>query len=300
MLARRLFSEKIIMSDAFLDLSKDARCLYISLCMSADDDGFVGNPRSIIRQTGAEPDSLEELASTRFILCFESGVICIKHWFINNSIRSDRKKATTYVEERNTLTFDEKGAYVELKKSKIDNQVTTKTAKMTTTCQPSDNQLPTNCQPTANQVTTTRQDKTRQDNNNTFNKRGENGSTCIIPPTPKTGVKDGQTSADVFPSPTREDCVYLSSLFSDLKLDRDAVLPKQEAEELRRAYEASDFAKRTMRTVGAIIKHKDELLVGAWKDYKREPRDVCRRPKMDRRSSAEIDFKFTDLNDVEV
>jgi hypothetical protein len=81
--------------------------------MFADDDGFVNNPKSIMRQVGACTDDLNLLLLKRFILTFDSGVIVIKHWRIHNYIQKDRYKETKYIEEKSTLILDEKGAYTE-------------------------------------------------------------------------------------------------------------------------------------------------------------------------------------------
>jgi hypothetical protein len=108
-----MFAKTIVTSDAFLDMPLSARCLYFTLGMFADDDGFVNNPKSIMRQVGASTDDLNLLLAKRFILAFDSGVIVIKHWRIHNYIQKDRYKETKYIEERATLMLDEKGAYTE-------------------------------------------------------------------------------------------------------------------------------------------------------------------------------------------
>ena len=113
MAERRMFARSIVESDAFLDMPLSARCLYFALGMVADDDGFVGNPKSVMRQASATQDDLKLLIAKRFVLSFESGVIVIKHWRINNYLRNDRYKPTTYVEELKTLALDDKGAYTE-------------------------------------------------------------------------------------------------------------------------------------------------------------------------------------------
>jgi hypothetical protein len=113
MAERRMFAKTIVTSDAFLDMPLSARCLYFTLGMFADDDGFVNNPKSIMRQVGACTDDLNLLLLKRFILSFESGVIVIKHWRIHNYIRNDRYKETKYIEEKASLMLDEKGAYTE-------------------------------------------------------------------------------------------------------------------------------------------------------------------------------------------
>lgn len=117
MAERRMFAKSIVLSDAFLDMPMSARCLYFTLGMLADDDGFVGSPKSIMRQCGASDDDMNILLVKRYILGFESGVLVIKHWRMNNYLRNDRYNQTTYLEEKNTLTIDEKGAYTERKKS---------------------------------------------------------------------------------------------------------------------------------------------------------------------------------------
>lgn len=114
MAERRMFSKKIIDSDAFLDMPLSAQALYFHLSMRADDEGFVGNPKRIRGMIGASEDDLKLLLVKRFILAFESGVVVIKHWRIHNYINPDRFTPTTYVEEKDTLTFDDKKAYTEI------------------------------------------------------------------------------------------------------------------------------------------------------------------------------------------
>ena len=108
-----MFAKSIVLTDAFLDMPMSARCLYFTLGMLADDDGFVGSPKSIMRQCGASQDDLAVLLSKRFVLGFDSGVIVIKHWRINNYLQNDRHKPTTYQEELASLMIDQKGSYTE-------------------------------------------------------------------------------------------------------------------------------------------------------------------------------------------
>lgn len=119
MAEKRMFAKSIVLSDAFLDMPMSARCLYFTLGMLADDEGFVGNPKSIMRQCGASNDDMNVLLAKRYVLGFESGVVVIKHWLINNFLRNDRKHETTYLEEKETLVIDEKGAYTERNKRGI-------------------------------------------------------------------------------------------------------------------------------------------------------------------------------------
>ena len=111
MAERRMFAKTIVLSDAFLDMPLSARCLYFTLGMLADDDGFVNNPKSIMRQCSASQDDMNILLAKKFLLSFESGVIVIKHWKINNYLRNDRYKETKFIEEKNQLIIKENGSY---------------------------------------------------------------------------------------------------------------------------------------------------------------------------------------------
>lgn len=111
MAERRMFAKTIVTSDAFLDLPASTRSLYFLLGMMADDDGFVNNPSSIMRMSGATTDDLKLLIAKRFVLTFESGVVVIKHWCIHNTIQKDRYKATKYQEEKSTLRMDKNNGY---------------------------------------------------------------------------------------------------------------------------------------------------------------------------------------------
>lgn len=112
MAERRMFAKTIVTSDVFLDMPLSARCLYFTLGMFADDDGFVNNPKSIMRQTGASIDDLNILLVRKFVISFESGIIVIRHWKINNYLRNDRYKETECLEEKSQLCLDKNGAYV--------------------------------------------------------------------------------------------------------------------------------------------------------------------------------------------
>ena len=106
-----MFSTQIIDSDAFLEMPLSSQTLYFHLSMRADDDGFVNNPKRIQRMIGASDDDLKLLIAKSFVLTFDSGVLVIKHWRINNYIRSDRYKPTLYSEEMQQLGVKDNGSY---------------------------------------------------------------------------------------------------------------------------------------------------------------------------------------------
>lgn len=116
---KRMFSSKIIDSDAFIEMSPMARLLYFNLSLHADDDGFTNSARREMKIVGAQDSDLNELVDKRFVIRFDSGVVAIKHWRINNTIRSDRYKATTYTDEKSLLTIEPNGAYTI--KSEVNN-----------------------------------------------------------------------------------------------------------------------------------------------------------------------------------
>ena len=124
MAERRMFAKTIVTSDAFLDMPMSARCLYFTLGMFADDDGFVNNPKSIIRQIGASEDDIKVLLAKRFLIAFESGVIVIKHWRINNYLRNDRYHETAYIDEKKLLSIDDNGAYTDSGIPMVDQRYT--------------------------------------------------------------------------------------------------------------------------------------------------------------------------------
>ena len=108
---RRMFAKTIIDSDAFLDMPPSTQVLYFHLAMRADDDGFINNPKTIMRIVGAKDDDIKLLIAKRFIIPFDSGVVVIKHWRIHNYIQKDRYTETKYIEEKNQLIINEKNGY---------------------------------------------------------------------------------------------------------------------------------------------------------------------------------------------
>ena len=121
MAKKRMFSIDIVGSDSFLDLPYSAQCLYFQLGMRADDDGFVGNPKTIQRIAGTKASDLELLVKKRFLLQFPSGVVVIKHWKINNQIQKDRYTPTVYTEEYQSLYIKDNKAYTEMDTSRIQD-----------------------------------------------------------------------------------------------------------------------------------------------------------------------------------
>ena len=111
MAKKRMFDNVIIKSDSFLEMPDSTQNLYFHLSMEADDDGFVNNWKSIMRMCGKKEDDLKILIMKSFVIPFDSGVIVIKHWRINNYLRSDRYNETKYLEEKRQLNIEQNGEY---------------------------------------------------------------------------------------------------------------------------------------------------------------------------------------------
>lgn len=112
MAERRMFAKRVIDSDLFLDMPLSTQALYFHLSMRADDDGFVNNPKKIVRMIGADQDSLKLLIAKNFLIPFENGLVVIRHWKIHNYIRKEVYKETEYKEEKNELSADSNGLYI--------------------------------------------------------------------------------------------------------------------------------------------------------------------------------------------
>ena len=131
MAEKRMLTRKITENDNFVKLPATAQALYLHLTLSADDDGFCNQIETAMFRAHAKPKDLQALIDKRYLLQFDSGVICIKHWRMANSLRKDRYEATAYQDEYRRLTVKKNGAYT-----------------LTDKWQPSGNQTATEEQPT--------------------------------------------------------------------------------------------------------------------------------------------------------
>lgn len=124
MAQKRMFSNLVIGSDDFLEMPDSSQNLYFHLSMQADDDGFVDNWKSIMRMTGKKEDDLKILIAKSFIIPFETGVLVIKHWRLNNYIQKDRYKETIHKKEKSLLSMEDNNVYTvcihSIDKSRLD------------------------------------------------------------------------------------------------------------------------------------------------------------------------------------
>lgn len=127
-----MLSKQITETDIFMDMPLSAQALYLHFIMNADDDGFIGNAKTILRMVGASNDDLKLLIAKQFILTFDDGITVIKDWRIHNYIQKDRYHRTMYKEHLEELEVNDNGAYIKEKPmytdciqdvSKMDTQV---------------------------------------------------------------------------------------------------------------------------------------------------------------------------------
>lgn len=165
-----MFTQKIVDSDAFLDMPLSTQALYFHLNMRADDDGFVNNPKKIQRMIGASDDDLKLLIAKRFLLAFKNGVVVIKHWRMHNLLRKDRYNPTQYQEQMEQLLLKDNGAYTENTENPMISEP--------------DNQVATAWQPDGNQMAT--QDSIGKDSIDYNAIKDAFNSTCISFPSVKS------------------------------------------------------------------------------------------------------------------
>lgn len=96
---KRMFSVDVVETDAFLDLPPKAQALYFHLGMRADDDGFVSSPRTIMRAIGCNTGELKRLETSGYVISFNSGVVVVTDWKVNNTLKSDRYRKTMFQNE---------------------------------------------------------------------------------------------------------------------------------------------------------------------------------------------------------
>lgn len=109
---RRMLNKMVVESDPFFEMPADSQALYMHLVLNADDEGFVGNPETIRRMTGFSRDSLRLLIAKEFLISFQSGVVVVTHWEMQNKIQPSRKTKTIFTDEKGLLLVDEQGKYL--------------------------------------------------------------------------------------------------------------------------------------------------------------------------------------------
>lgn len=101
---QRAICAEVLESGAFCALPPRAQALYVHFQLYADDDGVVANEKLPMISCGANSKDLATLVETRFLLRAGS-VYIIKHWWLNNTLKRDRHKRTTWANEIKDVIF---------------------------------------------------------------------------------------------------------------------------------------------------------------------------------------------------
>ena len=127
MARRRMISNDITGSYNFQSMEHTTQLLYFYFCLSADDDGFIGNPYIYTNLTGCGENDLETLERRGYVIRFASGVLAVVHWYIHNTIKKDRYNPTVHKAEHAQLRLEDK-CYVRAPQPETErNQNGTKT-----------------------------------------------------------------------------------------------------------------------------------------------------------------------------
>ena len=127
MARRRMISNDITGSYNFQSMEHTTQLLYFYFCLSADDDGFIGNPYIYTNLTGCGENDLETLERRGYGIRFASGVLAVVHWYIHNTIKKDRYNPTVHKAELAQLRLEDK-CYVRAPQPETErNQNGTKT-----------------------------------------------------------------------------------------------------------------------------------------------------------------------------
>ena len=77
----------------FFERSYVEDALFFHLVLEADAKGFFASAVKTIRMIDASQDDLAELIKQGFIIRFPSGVCCIRHWNMMNSLKQSQAKS---------------------------------------------------------------------------------------------------------------------------------------------------------------------------------------------------------------
>lgn len=118
MAERRMFANRIVMSDDFLAMPISARCLYFYIGMAAQNKGVLNNVFSTCASVGCSRVDVQCLIDHGFLKELTDGYFEIVHWYENNGIGETAKKRLSYryrqwrksVLERDNYTCQKCGA----------------------------------------------------------------------------------------------------------------------------------------------------------------------------------------------
>ena len=102
-----MISRGLIEADDFLNLSKEAQCLYLHLNLNADDEGILNNVSTVMRLCDCSEDAFNELIQTGYVLPVVGNIFAITHWNVNNTLSEKRKKKSIFVDVKRYLDLED-------------------------------------------------------------------------------------------------------------------------------------------------------------------------------------------------
>ena len=108
---RRLISKTVIYSDEFSDIPAEALKLYLYLILEADDDGFIGHVKQVIKLADSDRKNLDFLIQNGLVIEFKSKVCVIVHWLSHNLINRSGYSPTEFIAERAQVYLDDQKNY---------------------------------------------------------------------------------------------------------------------------------------------------------------------------------------------
>ena len=102
-----MISRGLIEADDFLNLTKEAQCLYLHLNLNADDEGILNNVGTVMRLCDCSEDAFDELIQTGYVLPVVGNIFAITHWNVNNSLSEKRKKKSIFVDVKRYLDLED-------------------------------------------------------------------------------------------------------------------------------------------------------------------------------------------------
>lgn len=261
----RMFSLFVIDSDAFLDMPLSAQAIYFHLCMRADDDGFVNNPKKIQRMIGGSEDDYKLLVAKQFLIPFDTGVIVIKHWRLHNTIRKDMYKKTLCTQEAAMIEADGSKVY-QIKEGNVTGTVRIRNVSVTDTARERDENV------------SLREEKLREDNlskdkidSKCGNKGGMGGkeiiqnSSCSIPVKEKLIEFLRYREEIKKPYPESSLRILVKETFQqEQRHDTDAIVKLIE-ESIRNGWQGIFFDRLDRQQAQKINPHTQKLIdIGHW------------------------------------
>lgn len=111
MAVKRMFSNNVIETDKFTQMSQGAQLLYFYLNMAADDDGFCPAPMKVMEMCKTNVADMEQLVTKGYVIWLDSGVMVIRHWLVHNSLKKATYHPTIHTDDKEKIGAASDGSY---------------------------------------------------------------------------------------------------------------------------------------------------------------------------------------------